>query len=173
VEADDPAVIVALAGLPLRALYNLAVAIGHSKFALAGELGDDRHARRRVEWYGARLREQFGEGETWPRAWAEREVQRLSATEPHPRRRWAFLGLMTMARLLSGCEPFRARWALQHLPYPIAKRFRSIISSPIQPQPQLLGLEGLLLKIAWQRLTLEKRLPVPYPEETTRPNDVP
>ncbi len=34
------------------------------------------------------------------------------------------LGLVTIGRLLGDVEPHRSRWALQHLPYPVAKLVR-------------------------------------------------
>ncbi len=86
------------------------------------------------------------------------------------RRRLASLGLSTIARLLAGCEPYRVRWSLQHVPYPVAKRIRSIMSVAPTVSDQVRHLEIAVLKAAWTRLTLENRLSVRYPEETMRPD---
>ena len=58
----------------------------------------------------------------------------LRVAEPdidaHPqedRRSTARLGLVTVGRLLTAVEPHRTRWALQHVPYPIAKVIRAEI----------------------------------------------
>jgi hypothetical protein len=174
---DDPPVIRAMAGLPLRGLFRLVHAIGQAKLALA-EGPDDgwprpQSDRDRHEWYRESLIPQLGGDEPRLRQWAQTELQRSSSSEPDPQRGRAFLGLMTLARLLSVCEPFRARWVLQHLPYSIAKRFRSIMSSSSQISPRIVGIEEVLLKTGWERLTLERRVSLSYPAATKSLSDAP
>ena len=88
------------------------------------------------------------------------------------RRFLATLGLNTLARLLAGCEPYRVRWALQHLPYPIAKRIRSLMPSTSQGdwRTTILSLEAAVLEgRPWHRLDLERgmpgRIPMRAPED--------
>jgi hypothetical protein len=52
------------------------------------------------------------------------------ATQPLGRHALAALGLITVGRIMNQADPYRLRWALQHLPYSIAKRLRSIASKP-------------------------------------------
>jgi hypothetical protein len=106
------------------------------------------------------------------REWARRDVQSISQGEFRPRRQAALLGLATMARLLADCEPFRVRWTLQHLPYPIAKRVRSIMPGPQKRSSSVSALESLLLKTAWERLTLEQRITPTHPDHQTRERHV-
>ena len=77
---------------------------------------------------------------------------------------------MTLARLLADCEPFRVRWALQHWPYPIAKLVRFLMAAASNRSASRLQSESLVLKTAWDRLTLEGRLAMSWPNpdrETT------
>jgi hypothetical protein len=171
----DPSVIAALAGLPPRATARLAHAIGRAKLALA-EGPDDgwprpQRDRDRHEWYLDRLVARLGGDEARLRRWAGEEVRRSSASGADARRGRALLGLTTLARLLAACDPFRARWALQHLPYAVAKRFRSVMTASVSLPPRLLEVEQTLLQTAWERLIVESRLDVPYPTETMRPPD--
>jgi hypothetical protein len=82
------------------------------------------------------------------------------------------MGLHTLARLLADCDPFRTRWTLQHLPYPIAKRIRSLMPSLQRRSVGVSSLESLLLKTAWQRLNLEKRMTLEHPDSDAREWDV-
>jgi hypothetical protein len=94
---------------------------------------------------------------------------RANPTAKWPRRRHAArLGLLTIARLLADCEPFRIRSALQHWPYPIAKLTRSLIPGPTQRSPMVSQGESLVLQTAWQRLNLEGRLATPLPDSSPK-----
>ena len=70
----------------------------------------------------------------------------------------ALLGELGLARLIKDHDPFRLRWALQNVPYPIAKHIRATIPKKIDPGLNLEAHEALLLKIAWRRLNLEHRI---------------
>ena len=177
VQVNEPWVIVAIAGLSPVSLYRLCKACGLGKMVLAADPGGSASLsqldRDRREWFHDRFTELFGPDEIRPRDWARREVERNA--EPHqvrPRRRLATLGLITLGRLLAPCEPFRVRWTLQHLPYLIAKRVRAIMSHKSTANETLVGLESLILKAAWQRLTLEGRLELRESAATTRPSHV-
>jgi hypothetical protein len=140
--SDEPPAIVALAALSSRQLYRLCHATGQAKAAP-------------------------------PQAWAQHDLHGPRGTEGlGKRRRLASLGLSTIARLLAECEPYRVRWALQHIPYPVAKRIRSIMSGAANVSDQVRRLESTVLQAAWTRLTLENRLSVRCPDETKRPDDV-
>lgn len=170
----DPPVIVALAALSPRELYRLSHAIGQAKVVLAGDpdgiVGGRPIDRQRKQWFHDGFSRQFGLEETRPHAWALRELEGSRGTERlRTRRRLASLGLSTIARLLAGCEPYRARWSLQHVPYPVVKRIRSIMSMAPTVNDQVRHLEDKILKAAWKRLTLENRFTGKHPDETTRP----
>ncbi|HZW31825.1 MAG TPA: hypothetical protein VFF52_14020, partial [Isosphaeraceae bacterium] len=93
---------------------------------------------------------------------ARRDVQAGSANVPS-RHAAARIGLLTLARLLADCEPFRVRWALQHWPYPLAKLTRSLMP-PAWPRPAHgLREEFRVLRAAWDRLGREGRLPIAWP----------
>jgi hypothetical protein len=81
------------------------------------------------------------------------------------RRRAPMLGLVTLARLLADCKPFRTRWALQHLPYPIVKRIRSLMPAASRRVEAVSRLETLILRAAWDRLILEGRIAIPFPSD--------
>jgi hypothetical protein len=161
---DDPPVIRAMTRLPLPTCYALCRLAGVGKLALAGQnRGNSRPAplhRARWEWLHGRLSTAGGDFQ----AAVRKDVQTvLSLKMPH-RHRAARVGLVAFARLLAECEPFRVRWALQHWPYPIAKLTRSLIPAGAEG-PRFLSLgESLILQTAWDRLNLEGRLPMSWPD---------
>jgi hypothetical protein len=63
------------------------------------------------------------------------------------------LGLVTIARLLSGVEATRVRWLLQHLPYDVAKymRARMNLSNAFVPRRILTAWEGEIFRAATER----------------------
>jgi hypothetical protein len=157
---ESPAVIILLGRLTPREGYRVCRMAGLAKLALAGldevELTNDRSpaigARR--EWLCNRL--EAGGPEL--ALLARHDVQASSSAKIPRRRRAAWIGLITVARLLADCEPFRVRWALQHWPYTIAKFVRSLMRPAGKwPVPVLQG-ESLVLKTAGDRLNLEGRL---------------
>jgi hypothetical protein len=164
--ALDPPVIMALTSLPLHAGYRLCRMAGLAKLALAAREPDDAlrlpsgpFDRARSEW----LRDRLASAPQVFRRLAEADLQ-ANPTAKWPRRfHVARLGLVTIARLLSGCEPFRVRWALQHWPYTIAKLTRSIMPPAGEPSTSLLPYESLVLKTAWDRLTLKRQLRTAWP----------
>jgi hypothetical protein len=175
VRFNEPPVLVALAALSSRELYRLSHASGQAKAALAGDPHGIVAGRpldgERKQWFHDWFSDQLGPEEARPQTWAQRDLQGSRGTEGlGRRRRLASLGLSTFARLLAGCEPYRVRWSLQHLPYPVAKRIRSIMSVAPTVSDQAQRLEIAVLQAAWTRLTLENRLSVRHPEETMRPD---
>jgi hypothetical protein len=173
VQADEPPVIVALASLSSRQLYRLAHAAGLAKAVLAGVSsglsGNRPIDRQRVAW----LRDQYlfllGPRQKQPQSWACSELARpIVAGDVGRHRRLATLGLITLARLLGGCQPYRVRWALQHVPYPISKRIRTIMVQSRGVKGPIRALEATILKTAWGRLVIEGHLAIEHPQETTR-----
>jgi hypothetical protein len=146
---NDSPVILALTRLDFWEVVALARALGLAKRALAEAspppMGSP--ARARFEfflafWHEGRLpardeaRNHFA---TFVRGWPQT-------------RGWGRLGLVTFGRLLACVEPYRARWALQHLPYAVARRIRPTIKDPGEIHA---AWEGMLLCVAWDRLATE------------------
>jgi hypothetical protein len=168
---DDPAAVIAMSGLSLRAGYRLCRHIGLCKMLLAQSpralesRGLDTAARA---WLSERLAPASEDLIRRVRHDVDsKQVMRLPA-----RLRTARIGLSTLARLLSTVEAFRLRWALQHWPYPIAKLIRSILAAgPALPPAALKG-EELILKTAWDHLIIEGRLPLAWPDATSGSDSV-
>jgi hypothetical protein len=160
--SDDPPAIMALSRLSPRAGYGLCRLAGFCKLLLAGRQppGDGARPSRRERWDWLRAR-LAAAGPDF-QAQARREVQSGVSSRIAPRHHPARLGLVSIGRLLAGCEPFRVRWALQHWPYPMAKLTRALMAAAATSPEELEG-ESLVLKTAWDRLTLEGRLPMPWP----------
>jgi hypothetical protein len=165
--ADDPAAIVALTRpSPLEA-YRLWHAAGEVKALLA--TGFESAAGDRAAWAFQRL----GAPPPETQSWALRDLNMVEKARPRlsGRRSTAMLGLVTLARLLADCEPFRVRWALQHLPYPIVKRVRSLMPPDSRRSDAVSRLEGVILRTAWDRLVLEGRIATPHPPAPGRADD--
>jgi hypothetical protein len=155
---DDPPAIIALSRLSPRAGYGLCRLAGFCKMLLAGQTpGGDR---ARWDWLRGRLAAAGSEFQAEARREVRAGVSSRIASRHHPAR----FGLVTFGRLLAECEPFRVRWALQHWPYRMAKLTRSLIPPADKQPPFVLEGESLVLKTVWDRLTLEGRLSIPWPD---------
>jgi hypothetical protein len=169
-QEDEHPVILALAGLSGRGLYRLSFGIALAKVVLAGD-PDDIQGRRaawraRGAWYMDWFLQRIGPADKQPRSWASLDIKNAPGRPSNSdRRRLATLGLISLARHLVGQEPHRVRWALQHLPYPIAKYMRSNMALDSQPSAKLLLLETMLLQAAWERLAQEQHLTLRYPDD--------
>ena len=130
VRGDEPPAIVAIAGPTPIARFRLFQLAGLAKVVLAdpdstgteGPLDGERLAWL-SERLGPRRPTRPGLGQARPPG--DRPGRQPERAQPR-----RCLGLATVARLLADCDPFRVRWALQHLPYPIAKRIRSLMPAP-------------------------------------------
>src|SRR5262249_20438094 len=131
-----------------------------------GEDGMSPPQRTRWEW----LRDRLSAADPELAVLARRDVQAAAVTKLPGRRQSARIGLVTVARLLVDCEPFRARWALQHWPYPIAKLIRSLRPPAGKRSASLLRGESLVLKTAWDRLNLEGRLAIAWADPDGDPS---
>ena len=157
----EPPVILALSSLSPPLLYRLCHAIGLARTTLAGDpeaiLGGRQALQIRQEWYKEWFLQQFKDEETHLRSWARQDIPSGPAYQGlDPRRRLAMLGLTSIARLLTEPEPHRVRWALQHVPYRIAKRIRSIMAQKTNLTSSHLQMESILLRAAWERLARER-----------------
>ncbi|WP_435017894.1 hypothetical protein TA3x_005515 [Tundrisphaera sp. TA3] len=163
---DDPMVVVALTQLGPRARARLAKVAGQAKHAFAmrghGPDATDEAAARMTPIDRVRLayfRRLIGVAD--PRLVPLARTD-LAGACGDPRRAHARLGLVTLGRLLAGVEPHRARWALQHLPYSLARLARPGPAPGFSPRA-LIAWERWVLEAAWARLISEGRLPAPPP----------
>ena len=161
--ADDTPALIVLGRLSPRTGYRLCWMAGLCKMVLAGQSAENHavaRARERQEWLAGHL----ADADLDLRTLARRDVETIRTSRLPPRRQAARIGLATIARLLADSEPFRLRWALQHWPYPLAKLIRSLMT-PAHTRPATLSeCETLILKTAWDRLNLEGRLALGWPQ---------
>jgi hypothetical protein len=162
VPADsDPPVVVAMTRLGPRDLARLVKACGVVKLAFAlggnGRNGLDESIARFTPTDRVRLgffRRHVGAPD--PRLVPLAGLD-LKVIDGDRRRGLARVGLVTFGRLLSAVEPHRARWALQHVPYPLARLMR-IKGPPPLSLKAMLAWESWVLEAAWSRLLREGRL---------------
>jgi hypothetical protein len=145
---DDPPVIVALACCGFREVVDLAQAIGLAKLALSSVTPPPLRTRAEARFEAFQAR--WGEADAASRTQARRDLEPFL-----PGRRWARLGLVTFGRLLAFAEPYRTRWALQHLPYGVARVIRRSIKDC---GGKMAAWEAEILRIARERLIVEGRL---------------
>lgn len=134
---NDPPVISAMTGGSIRRAYRICRRCGQIKLALAGE-----SSAPWTESLAAAGRPELA-------AIARHDTRAVAPSAKLPTRlRAARIGLITFARLLSECEPFRVRWALQHWPYPIAKLTRSLIPPAEKRSEVVIQAEAEILSLA-------------------------
>jgi hypothetical protein len=109
----------------------------------------------------ARARERFHH---FQRLWGDRDRASLAAPRRafhaelkgrSPKRAWGRLGFVTFGRLLALAQPYRARWALQHLPYSFGRRIRPAIRDRGENESFW---EAEILRAAWERLAAEGQI---------------
>ena len=161
VRADDPTVVVVLTRLRLREVARLVKVCGQVKhvFAMDGRRpsGADETLVRMTAADRVRIgffRRLIGRAD--PRL-APAARADLGAIGGDRARGHSRVGLLTLGRLLGEAEPHRARWAMQHLPYPIVKRIREKAESPLAHR-SLVAWESWVLEAAWARLLTEGRM---------------
>lgn len=154
---DDPPVIVALTRLRTPSLTRLVREVGLAKWSVSGSrpwgLAPDDVAR--FDQLQARL---SGTDERF-RQVAARDLERLDPDDPNAE---ALLGLTTLARLLVEADPYRVRWALQHIPYSTARSLRSLMGPPGRHQPMLARWETDVLRAGWTLLHERGRIVEPW-----------
>ena len=164
---SDPPVILALTQFSWRDQYRLVRAVGQVKLAfaiegLAPHSSDEARVRVRPtdRVRIAYFRRTIGQSDPRLIPIARRDFESITA---EPSRQFAAVGLLTVARLLKGYDRHRVRWAIQHVPYPIAKRFgklgsnENLGSTGLSPRA-LQVWESWILEAAWARLLSEGRL---------------
>jgi hypothetical protein len=157
---DDPPVVRALTLLRPPGLFRLAHVIGLAKLAYATKEGESQEGRVARPRDRARF-------EPFRAAWDAKDSRLvrialwdLDDLGEDQRRFLSWLGLTTIGRLLTVVEPHRTRWALQHLPYPVAKQVRTKVTlkNPLASGRTLLAWEGRTFDMARERLREEGRL---------------
>ena len=164
---DDPPVILALSRLSFRNLVRLARAVGQAKHAFSiegdGPIDLDEALTRMFASDRVRIgyfRRMIGRAD--PRLVPIARAD-LAASPAHRLRKHAALGLITVARLLKATNHRRGRWAIQHLPYPIAKQVKAIdggdsVASNGLPLRAIRAWEAWIFEAAWARLLSEGHL---------------
>ena len=155
---DDPPVVYALAHLDGRDLARLVKVAGLAKHAFAIESSGPSAADEALACFGtadrvrlAYFRRQVGKPDARLVPLARLDLESVAGER---RRFHSRLGLLTFGRLLAAAESHRARWAVQHLPYPIARSMR-VREKPPLPARALAAWEGWILEAAWSRLLNE------------------
>jgi hypothetical protein len=160
-ERGDPPVVVALTRLGPNDLGRLIKVCGLVKhaFALEGNKvtkADEEETRFtpidrvRLSFFQRRI----GKPDARLGPMARQDLQYI---EGDWRRAHSRLGLVTIGRLLESVELVRAQWAVQHLPYGVAKLVRKKMVLPM-PSRAVIAWETWVLKAAWARLLSELRI---------------
>jgi len=150
---NDPPVIIALTCFELRDLRRLIRTTGLAKWSLVLQTPPPLPTRDRMRFEHFRARFELPS----PRL---KQLAKNDASQHGPTGRHEIgrLGLVTIARLLEVAEPYRVRWALQHLPYPIAKFIRALMNPRARRESSLAVWETEILREAWMRLRAEGKL---------------
>jgi hypothetical protein len=146
---DDPPAVVALSHLSPINLYRLLRLCGIAKRSMMG--ATDRLSPARQAFLASRLQPPED-----PRL-LQIAANDWTVAATFGRHALAGLGLMTLGRLIGKVEPYRLRWALQHVPYPIAKRLRGIASQQVAAVKSVQTWELAFLHAASERLEVEGR----------------
>ena len=152
---DDPPVVVALTKCHRFEIGRLVKVCGLVKHAFAVDAhrpteADEALARfsplDRVRF--VYFRRQIGKADPRLSPLAQSDLEAVAADR---RRAHARLGLVTFGRLLAATEQHRARWAVQHIPYPVARSMR-IKETQALPLKALVAWESWVLEAAWTQL---------------------
>ncbi len=165
---NDPPIILALSQFRLRDLVRLARVLGQVKYAFGVEASpsaspidpavarDSTSDRVRVGFF----RRTIGRADPRLGPLARADFASVAARR---HRLYPTVGLITVARLLKACDPHRARWAIQHIPYPVARMIGSLgakdsVSAAGLSPRAVRAWESWILEAAWARLLAEGRL---------------
>ena len=154
---DDPPVISALTRFDSPTVARLVQTTGLAKWSLTSRPPPDLD-RRDVERL-APLRAMLAAID--PRFFpiANRDIESLGPASP---RAVSKAGMISFARLLLAAEPYRVRWALQHIPYSTAKSLRALMGPSARKAPMMVRWETDVLRAAWTRLHAEGRISDPW-----------
>ncbi|WP_152049549.1 hypothetical protein [Tautonia marina] len=156
---DDPPIVRVIAALDARGYARILTALGLAKLAYA-EQYDAVRARDRTRLQTLRASLPAPRLELVDLAVAELAALRVEARDNPVHNLPARLGLGSLGRLLTEVEPHRARWALQHLPYHIARDLHKFMKPEMFPLPSadLMDWEAALLRAAIVLLAREGRI---------------
>lgn len=145
---DDPLVILAMTRFDSGTLARLVHTAGLAKRALIPGLpsGLTTNDQPRLEW----LRKELIDVDPRFVQVVERDLDSVQGI--------GRAGLTTFARLLSVADLYRARWALQQLPYTTARSIRTLMGPEGRRTPMLARWEGDLLRVAVKCLRVEGRI---------------
>ena len=152
---DDAVAVVALTRLGPVELARLVERIGLVKIAALSASSQPELRSRRQEWIVDRLRTP-GKAAKSSEALMSSDIASL----------WRFseriasgLGLITLGRLAANVDPYRLRWALQHVPYPIARMIRQTSASGNAGKDRVVAWEFGTLRTAIGDLDRQGRRP--------------
>ena len=150
---DDPLVILAMTRFDSGTLARLIHTSGLAKWALIPGLppGFAIHDESRLEW----LRKDVKDGDF---RFVQVVKRDLHAFQTNAAQGIGRAGLTTFARLLGVADLYRARWALQHLPYTTARSIRALMRPDRLRTPMLSLWEGDMLRAAVKCLQFEGRI---------------
>lgn len=157
-DRDDPLVIQAITRLDLSEVTQLMAATGLAKSTLAGAHLAPAELRSSTRGLPLKVRTAFAAEDHRLRTWAEQDVAPFGHVKPDS---LGSIGLVTFARLLTNVETYRVRWALQHLPYKVAKLLRALMARGDGHDTELSDWEQHVLEIAWDHLLVEGRIRIP------------
>ena len=153
---DDPPAILVLTCLDGPTVARLVQTTGLAKWSLTGRPPPDLDVRDLARLEPLRLL--LADADPRFIQVANRDIEALG---PHSPRAVSRAGLTSFARLLMAAEPYRVRWALQHVSYSTAKSLRALMG-PGRKAPMLVRWETSVLRAAWTRLHDERRISVPW-----------
>lgn len=150
---DDPPVVAALTLLNAGEIARMIRAVGLAKRSLSAIRSGDNPDRLK------RLREKLGDLDPRAVLIAQRDSQTVEGVGARSDSR---LGLLTFARLLRLADPYRTRWALQHIPYPTARSIRKLMDREPPRTPVLARWETQFLRAGWLELKDSGRIVEPW-----------
>lgn len=157
-DRNDPPVIVALTQLDLPEISRLTAAVGLAKWALSGSNGFASISQSHAQTLRVAVQTAFEAIDPNLKTQAQLDLAQFGQVGQD---KLGSIGLITFARLLETCEPYRVRWALQHLPYSVAKLLRTQMTRAKSSAPAMVGWESDLLQFVWDHLRDEGRIKDP------------
>jgi hypothetical protein len=154
-DRDDPPAIRALTRLDLNEITQLIAATGLAKSTLAGANLPADTPQSHARTLQLKVQAAFTALDPQLKTQAQADVARYGQVR---RDKLGSIGLITFARLLEVAEPYRVRWALQHLPYPVAKLLRTLMTRAHPGDSTVVRRESEILQLSWDHLRDEGRV---------------